>query len=382
MSQCIGQCQWESNNLNSTMANSQADFTMNLLRINGINSSTILSPISIFIALAMAYLGAKENTAAEIRNTIAKGIFEEEIHPYFSSFLNYSKSYENIRLKSVNRIYFQNNLKIQQRYFDEMKKYYNNEFEQIDFRQPSDAAKKINKFVAKSTNDRFLNFMSPSAINSNTSMISINAIYFKADWENIFWATFEADFYSSPKKITKVQMMSQDTRLYLEYFETDEYEIIGLPYKEREATMYIILPKERFGLQKVMNGMDLSELQKSLAAQQHWTNVNVKLPQFQIKSSFNLVKTLQTLGIKDAFNENANFSGISKEEKIKLSNIVHKTFIKIDENGCEAAAFTGVLFHWTSGIHPPPKSFTVDHPFLFIIADKKFNFLFAGTFFG
>uniref|UniRef100_A0AC34G2F2 Serpin domain-containing protein n=1 Tax=Panagrolaimus sp. ES5 TaxID=591445 RepID=A0AC34G2F2_9BILA len=367
------------------MTNAQADFTFNILRENGIDSSTILSPISIIIALSMAYLGAKENTAAEIRETIAKGIRENEIHPYFSTYLNDSKTFEFITLESANRIYFNQNLKLQDSYVDGIKKYYNGEFEQINFHQTSDAADKINQFVAKATHDKFQNITDPDSINPETSMFLINAIYFKAEWADKFWSfqTFETDFYSSPEKTTKVQMMSKETTFNIPYFENDEYEVLGLPYENHEATMFIILPRERFGLEKVMNEIDISVLIKNMAVSEKMEKeFYIKLPRFKIQSSIDLVEILKTFGIKNAFTEDANFSGISARQNMKISSFSHKALIETDENGSEATAVTQFHYIPLSGKFREPDTIVVDHPFLFIIADKKLNFLFAGTFFG
>uniref|UniRef100_A0A914XXS5 Serpin domain-containing protein n=1 Tax=Panagrolaimus superbus TaxID=310955 RepID=A0A914XXS5_9BILA len=127
--------------MSQTMIRSQADFALNLLRDGSLNSSTILSPISISIALAMVYLGAKENTAAQIRNTIAKNISEEEIHAHFSSVLTLINSNNlNVTLESANRVYVQNNFKLLDSYIEGIKKHYSGELEEINFNQASAAA--------------------------------------------------------------------------------------------------------------------------------------------------------------------------------------------------------------------------------------------------
>lgn len=146
--------------MSQAMVNAQADFALNLLRDSGVNSSTILSPISISIALAMVYLGAKENTATQIRNTIAKGLLlsqlqysftviflslldasEEEIHAHFSSVLSLINSNDlNVTLESANRVYLQNNFKLLDTYVEGIKKHYAGELEEIDFGQASAAA--------------------------------------------------------------------------------------------------------------------------------------------------------------------------------------------------------------------------------------------------
>uniref|UniRef100_A0AC34G3R3 Serpin domain-containing protein n=1 Tax=Panagrolaimus sp. ES5 TaxID=591445 RepID=A0AC34G3R3_9BILA len=359
------------------MITAQTDFALNLLRDGEFNSSTILSPISISIALAMVYLGAKENTASQLRNTFAKDVSEEKIHAHFSSVLNLiSSSNLNVTIESANRAYFQNDFKLLDSYIEGIKKHYGGEFEEIDFYQASAAAEKINKFVATSTHDKIQNLITPDSINDLTRLVLINAIYFKGEWDIPFEVgyTKDADFFSSPDNTKKVKMMSLSETKF-PYFESNECQILGLPYKNQQVTMYIILPRERFGLEKLVKNMNATTLTQILANKSS-SKVDVKLPRFKIESSFNLVPTLQNLGITEAFRDGANFGGISEEGNLKVSDVIHKALIEVTEEGTVAAAATHVGFQ--NKMLVISKKFTADHPFLFFIADEAQNIYFIG----
>ena len=365
------------------MIEAQADFALSLLRESGVNSSTILSPISISIALAMVYLGAKENTAAQIRNTIAKGVSEEEIHAHFASVLSLINSNDlNVTLESANRVYVQNDFKLLDSYVEGIKKHYAGELEEIDFAQASAAADKINGFVAKSTHDKIQNLISPDSLNDLTRLVLINAIYFKGEWDKQFKEehTRDADFYASPDNTKKVKMMSLESKF--PYYETDDYQVLGLPYKNKQVTMYVILPRERFGLENLVNNMTASTLSQ-LLAKKGTTTVKVQLPRFKIEASFQLVDALKKLGITEAFEDSANFSGISEQGDLKVTDVIHKAFIETNEKGSEAAASTAAVLKNRMRPAQPPvvPTFVADHGFIYCVEDNNQNILFIGRYF-
>uniref|UniRef100_A0A914Q337 Serpin domain-containing protein n=1 Tax=Panagrolaimus davidi TaxID=227884 RepID=A0A914Q337_9BILA len=400
---------------NPAFINAQLDFTFNILQQNGLNSSTIFSPISLTFALAMIYFGAKENSAKQIRNVFGKDLDENEIHCHFSSILSHSKSknvvvkYSNRTIENqpfkdkngilrldlyipqpqmfyldfVNRIYARNGFKPLEKYVNGIRSYYNAGIKEIDFSQADSAAFKINKFVADFTNNKIQDIVDPSSIDDKTKMILINAIYFKAYWQNQFITsnTFESDFYSSPKTTKKVMMMS--TSMMINRFKNDEFEIAALPYEKHKATMYIILPNERFGLQKVIKNFNTSKLIEILTNEEflRTKKTAVKFPRFKIESSLNVVETLENLGITDIFSDKkVDLSGITGRKDLSISDIKHKAFIETNEEGTEAAAASG--FSYIANCRYSMRiEFTVDHPFMFIIADENLNILFAGTHF-
>uniref|UniRef100_A0A914YQL6 Serpin domain-containing protein n=1 Tax=Panagrolaimus superbus TaxID=310955 RepID=A0A914YQL6_9BILA len=168
-------------------------------------------------------------------------------------------------------------------------------------------------------------------------------------------------------------MMSLESKF--PYFETEEYTLLGLPYKNQQMTMFIILPKERYGLEKIVRKMNATAFTQILE-KKSVQKVFVKLPRFKIESSFQLVDSLKRLEIIDAFDYGANFAGITGESNLYISDVVHKAFIEVNEEGTVAAAATSIGMRFK--MLTIPAQFIADHPFLFFIADKAQNIYFIG----
>uniref|UniRef100_A0A7E4V4T0 SERPIN domain-containing protein n=1 Tax=Panagrellus redivivus TaxID=6233 RepID=A0A7E4V4T0_PANRE len=363
------------------LAQAQVDFALNLLRHTGAPGSTIISPVSISIALAMAYRGAKAQTATQIRDVIAKGATEEEVHAHFAAVLDLISSNNlDVTLETANKLFVHQNFELLQDYVDGIKQHYKGQLEQVDFTKAAESAETINTFVEKATHDHIKDLISVDAINDLTRLILVNAIYFKGNWEKEFNAdrTVEGDFYATPEKTTKKELMQTQDKF--PYYESDGYQVLGLPYKNEKVYLYIILPTERYGLDDLVNNLNGATLAQ-LLSKRDTEKVNVKLPKFKIEGEFELTETLQKLGIVDAFNE-ADFSGITNGGGLFISSVVHKAFIETDEKGTKAAAATGAVMQLRCmPMHPPepPKQFIADHGFLYVLTDAEhLHVLFAG----
>uniref|UniRef100_A0A914DUI0 Serpin domain-containing protein n=1 Tax=Acrobeloides nanus TaxID=290746 RepID=A0A914DUI0_9BILA len=309
----------------------------------------IISPISISIALAMCYAGAKNSTADQISKAIAGDATNNEILDYFSSVmiqLNLrNKSYE---LDSANRIYVQEKFQFLQNYKQILTDKFQGQFKNIDFIN-SGAVAQVKTFV----------FLYKNAIDGLTRMILTNAIYFKGTWEYKFekGQTKQKTFYLAENREQKVPMMK--IKNPFPYYEDDQVQVLGLHYKSQEVVLYVVLPKERFGLN------------------------NVELPRFKIETELSLNNALKQLGITDAFDQqSADFSGMTGSRDLYVSDVVHKAFIVTSEEGSEAAAATGVVMTFMSpngGNFDQLKTFHADHPFFYTLATRQGDVLFSGT---
>ena len=197
----------------------------------------------------------------------------------------------------------------------------------------------------------------------------INAIYFKGKWQKQFdqKITYLDTFYDSNNKISKIMFMHA-TKKY-DYFENKGMQAISLNYKKDNLSALIILPKKGKNINDYIEYLTLDKYDNIISGLTN-QEVNLSLPKFEFDFSTELIQNFKTLGMHDAFNAGvADFSVMKKEKDIYISNIIHKTYIKVDEEGTEAVAVTAVEGFFGS-CFDDIKVMKVDHPFLFIIRSK------------
>lgn len=333
-----------------------------------------LSPYSISEALAMAYAGAHRRTAEQLAETMHFSLEQKKLHQTFGELrttLNALQEKGKVTLHAANSLWPQKDYPFLKEYLGLVKKYYGVVISPVDYKkEPKSAAEKINKWVEYKTNRKINDIIQPDVINALTRLILVNAIYFKGDWAMQFMkkATHEASFYLTPKESVRVPMMQQ--KEFFGYAESEDIQILELPYIGDDLSMLVLLPKKIDGL---------ADLEKSLTADnlEGWGNdlrhkeVHVFLPKFRMSFQFYLGDRLQSMGMTDAFNpDRADFSGMDgKQNWLYLTNVIHKAFVEVNEEGTEAAAATAVTMK-VSGGGPPPVVFRADHPFLFLINEK------------
>ncbi len=331
-----------------------------------------LSPASIAIALTITWGGAKGDTAAQMQKVLG---LAGEPDILLSQWGNLYKSLKSPSVKMANRLYGEKSFGIDTTYFTIVRHAFDVWIEPTEFATDPDGSRtKINTWVAGETEQRIKNILPPGAVDSETKLVIVNAIYFLADWAHPFNAslTQPRDFFVGGTTAKQIPTMSQ-TRSFM-YSHDAGASLIELPYKDQRTSMYILVPDARNGLPALET--KLADTFKTLQSKLTDQRVALSLPRFTIDppSSIDLAKILQELGIVDAFSgSKADFSNIAKPktpaDKIFISAVFHKAFVKVDEKGTEAAAATAVAMPRGG---PPPKSteLRIDHPFLFVIADR------------
>ena len=197
----------------------------------------------------------------------------------------------------------------------------------------------------------------------------MNAVYFKGIWRAKFEKkdTFEPNFTDESGAVTKVNMMYQkDT---FGYTSDALAQYLDMPYGNKAFSMTVVLPKAGVTTQDVLTQLTAQNWESSLAAMRQ-RQVDVYLPRFKVENTFSLIEVLETMGMPVEFTDNADFSGIS-DERLFISNVVHKTYVTVDEEGTEAAAVTSVEFTTTSIEVPVTPVVNVDRPFIFVIREKS-----------
>jgi serpin B len=227
----------------------------------------------------------------------------------------------------------------------------------------------INAWVEEKTQEKIKDLIKPGVLDRLTRLVLTNAIYFKGDWANQFdkKQTRDEPFNLNRHKQVKVPMMHIKDKF--KYWADDRLQVLQLPYEGEELSMVILLPVKADGLaemEKTLTSENLEKWLKGLRKQE----VMVSLPKFKMTTDFELSEYLKKMGMPDAFSGDADFSGMTGDRSLFISNVIHKAFVTVDEEGTEAAAATAVTMRTTS-VPAPPKLFRADHPFIFIIKDNR-----------
>jgi serpin B len=335
------------------------DFAFKLYgQLRTTEGNLFFSPASIEAALAMTREGAAGNTLRQMSLLL----------PRTASFPVVGK---NVTLESANALWIDKKFPVLEEFQTAVQEKYGAEIRPADFAgQPDVEREAVNRWVEAKTRDKIKNLLVPGSVMPDTRLILVNAIYFKGDWLHAFQKQKTADepFWTAPDASASVPMMTMKPECF-SYMENEGFECLELPYLGEEVSMLIILPKEKDGLARIEEGLSAAALADWAGALRK-EEIEVHLPKFKIESqSVSLTGVLAALGMMDAFNPSlADFSGISAEP-LFISDVVHKAFVQVDEEGTEAAAATGIIMR-TTAMPLPPKVFRADHPFLFVIRAK------------
>lgn len=313
------------------------------------------SPASIEAALSMTREGAASNTLRQMSMLLPETV-------------TFPKTGTNVTLESANTLWVDKKFPILGRFQTTVQEKYSAEIRPADFAGQPDAERAtINRWVEKKTRDKIKNLLASGSVTSDTRMILVNAIYFKGKWLHEFEKESTTDelFWMTPDISTNAPMMTMKTERF-GYMENESFQCLELPYQSEEISMLIVLPKEKADLTRIEEGLSANAIASWIDALRE-DEVKVYLPRFKVESQFDsMTKPLAELGMMDAFNPLlADFSRISTE-RLYISDVVHKAFVQVDEEGTEAAAATGVIMRMTSA-PLSPKVFRADHPFLFLI---------------
>ncbi|XP_060228359.1 leukocyte elastase inhibitor A-like [Meriones unguiculatus] len=364
-------------------------FALELFHSLSENSSTgniFISPFSISSALAMVFLGARGNTAAQLSKTFHFDAVDD-IHARFQRLnAEVSKRGASHKLKLANRLYGEKTYSFLPEFLASTQKLYGADLAPVDFQHASeDARKEINQWVKGQTEGKIPELLAVGVVDSMTKLVLVNAIYFKGMWQEKFMKrdTTDAPFRLNKKDTKTVKMMYQKKKFPFGYIPDLKCKVLEMPYQGGELSMVILLPEdtedESMGLKKVEKQLTSEKLRKSTKHENLETiDVHVKLPRFKLEESYTLNSNLGRLGVQDLFTSNkADLSGMSESRDLFISKIVHKSFVEVSEEGTEAAAATGGIV--TFRMMLPEEEFTVDHPFLFFIRhNPTANLLFLG----
>jgi len=333
------------------------------------------SPLSIFLALAMTYEGARGQTASEIQSIFSlpgdNVTRRSSIAAIFSDLNMVSVSYT---LNIANALWIQQDYRLLDEYLDIIRTYYSGEANNVDFRSATEKARQIiNAWVENRTNNRIKDLIPSGNLDPLTRLVLTNTIYFNGTWVNQFNGdeTKDEDFRVSASQTVKVSMMRiTDGKESFNYADTENLQVLEMLYEGGNLSMLILLPKNN----------DLPSLEDTLTLEKlnQWKNelseqpVNVYIPKFNFTREYYLRKYLKEMGMPSAFSPSvADFSGIDGTRNLFIDEVIHKAFVGVNEKGTEAAGATAVVMKLTSVApsHSYPV-FRADHPFVFIIQER------------
>lgn len=352
-------------------------FTLKLFKANvgtiSQNENLILSPLSVSFAVGMTSNGANGQTLTDIRKTMEfDGFTEDQVNSYYHNLItNLPDLDPNTTLKIANSIWYANNFTVLPTFIKTNTDFYNAEVKALDFSDKTGSVNTINNWVSGNTNNKIPKII--DQIGDGARMYLINAIYFNSSWKTPFDAakTHKASFHLGDNSTVPVDFMTNN-----EAYPNVAYDggttVIELPYSNSKYSLVMIMPDadvKTFAL-----GLDSTKW-KSLTGKLAGLKSNLTIPKFKFSYGINLKEILKSLGMSIAFSDQADFSRISSTP-LAITEVMHKAYIDVNENGTEAAAATEVGMGLTAS---PTKNIIFDKPFVFAIREMKTGLiLFAG----
>ena len=344
------------------------------------NANVFLSPFSAATALRMVANGAAGLTRQELEHTLhTSGLKGSAINEAFTGLNRSLAEKKDVILTLANGMWVRQDFILKPAFVAENQHYFGAELGEVDFNQPA-AAQTINDWASRQTHGKIPKLVD-YPFDPYLRLFLANAIYFKGTWVAPFdkSATKSHDFHLPDQSVKQTPLMSRHEKMT--YEETVSYQAVRLPYNGG-LRMTIFLPAQKITPQQLLQtfgrpGIWDNNIQPAFGSR----DGTLMLPKFKMEFSATLNTPLKTLGLKTAFTDNANFSGISSTQ-LCISEVLQKSFVEVNEQGTEAAAVTGIMFD-TASMHmecPKPFEMIVDRPFLFTIEDEDTDaILFIGV---
>ena len=350
-------------------------------KVRAQKGNLVMSPFSISTALGMTWAGARGETAAQMARVLhLEGPVARTLDIAGSLVASYGAPDQKVTVRVANRLFGEKTFAFEQPFLARLQGSFGAPLEPLDFKSAPEASRqRINAWVAGETQGRIDNVVPPGGVDGMTRLALANAIYFDGDWAVPFSKerTAPAPFFTGKSEPKSVPTMHQNESLH--FAATDGVEVVELPYQNGALAMDCVLPDAVDGLDAVEARLTPALLDRWLGAAST-TSVEIALPRMEIAPAdpLSVGETLSALGMPRAFDgKSADFTGIANPpepaQRLFLSSVFHKAFVRMDEKGTEAAAATVVTARVAGAAPPPeaPKVFKADHPFLFFLRDVR-----------
>lgn len=331
---------------------------------NELKKNVFISPFSVSFALGMALNGADGSTRDAMKSAMGvSGMSDEDINVSFRSLSAYITGLDpKVEISIANSLWYDNDFRVEQRFVDALRTYFDAETAALDFASP-DALTTINGWVNRKTNGKIPTLL--EEIGADEVLFLVNALYFKGAWKFQFNPnnTRDDQFTTASNVNVPCKMMWQKGTF--PFTQNSRYAAADLPYANGNYVMTFVVPYSD-PIDQFVDTFTEAEYD-SLKANLKETQIDVYIPRFTLEYSAILNAPLSTLGMGIAFTEYADFSRISKELALRITRVIHKTFVEVNEEGTTAAAVTGVGV----GVVSVPPSLRADRPFLILLRDTN-----------
>jgi serine protease inhibitor len=331
----------------------------------------MISPLSLSMALSMAYNGAETETKIEMAEALGVGEFtRDELNETYRDLIKaLMEADPEVAMQIANSIWYRNTYYVEQSFLDVNNTYYDAEVNEADFNAPG-TVDDINNWVGDKTNGKIETIIQD--IPAEMVMYLINAIYFNGTWAKEFnpESTQQLSFKTDDGEYVQTDIMGRvDT---LDYQRNDIFSSIRMPYGDGNFSMTVMLPNDGKTVSDVAGAFTPSNWNKWQEGFEETKNVDIRFPKFKVEYEKTLNGLLKDMGMNLAFTAQADFSSINPARNLFISFVKHKTFIEVDEEGTEAAAVTIIGFEYTSVNPDEPQKiyFHCTKPFLYAITEK------------
>ena len=349
----------------------------------------VYSPYSIYQAFLMVYAGADTETRTQIAEVLDIDLEDGDLVHEWMNALNQRltelpdylpEGSQPLVFNVANALWAQKDFHFEQAFLDKLSANYNAGLKLVDFSNPEEARQVINLWVAAQTNDKIKDLIPQGMLNEMTRLVITNAIYFKGAWQNRFDEshTKNAPFYLLDGSQVDVEMMSNSFNGVA--LVDDSFTAVRLPYEGGNYAMALLMPNGDFkDFESTLDEDSFGDILNRL--EDGYMRIDFQMPRFTTESSFSLADQLKALGMENAFDPMlADFTQITGQKDLYISDVVHQAFIDVNEEGTEAAAATAIGMTTTS---MPIESYeiTLDHPFIYVIYEQTTNtIVFMGRF--
>ena len=348
------------------------------------SDNAVVSPLSIWSALAMTHAGAQGRTAEEVASVLRMPNSANAFAQNWQTIRHLQERINTspVKLHTANRVWLDTDYKVQASYLNHLERDYQASPALLDFQHQPDASRvQINQWVSQQTHGLIPELLEAHSLDTMTRLVLTQAMYLKAPWAKAFdkSLTEKSTFELANGRRVDVPMMKQQGHWLAAEVSNQktQTQIVELPYKQDDLRMVLFVPRKASELPQA-----IAWLGKDWSAQLHAQNVHITLPRWKARQAQQLNQSLQQLGMREAFDaERANFSGISDRRDLYISAIQHEARVEVSEEGTEAAAATGVVMTMRASFEiARPLEIKADRPFAWAVVDSKDRgVLFAGV---